>query len=232
MSCINDRSPLSRGDLERLYEFFSSDRVAKDSMFLDEIDGMFAAIACTPDVIEPSEWMPLVWGSEEPEFDSLEEAEDIVGAIMRLFHNAARTIGNNEGYFPMLSGPGAGDIDGDLNPEWWASGFIEGMKLRGFLWFESDDAALATLVSSVFVMAKVDPPELDIGTEFSIGGEPAHVAISRLVYTIRDYWRGVWPAGGPGKESRVRWGGPNEPCRCGSGKKHKDCCGRALPTVH
>jgi uncharacterized protein len=232
MSAFDDRSPLRGEDLDRLEIFLSSDRVSSDCMLLDEVDGLLAAVACTPDSIMPSEWMPVVWGGDEPKFESLREAEEIVGALMRLFNNSVRVIDYGDGYRPMLSRVNDDDGDGETHAEWWASGFIEGMKLRGQLWFESDDSALVTLVSSIFVLAKIDPPDLEISGEFVADGEPLHNVITRLVYTIRDYWRGTWPTGGKRREYAVWSADPGDACPCGSGKKFKDCCGRSSPTVH
>lgn len=41
--------------------FLLSDAVADDCMLLSELDGFLAGIVVCPDLIMPSEWMPLPW---------------------------------------------------------------------------------------------------------------------------------------------------------------------------
>jgi hypothetical protein len=36
-----------------------------DAMLLEELDGFIAGLLVCPELIKPSEWLPLVWGSEE-----------------------------------------------------------------------------------------------------------------------------------------------------------------------
>jgi uncharacterized protein len=68
-------------DLDHLDAFLMSDRAPEDSMQLSDLDGFLAGIAIGPELIMPSEW-PVIWGNAEPEFESMEEAQRILSAIM------------------------------------------------------------------------------------------------------------------------------------------------------
>ena len=35
-----------------------------DAMLLEELDGFIAGLLVCPELIKPSEWLPVVWGSE------------------------------------------------------------------------------------------------------------------------------------------------------------------------
>ena len=70
-------------------------------MPLDAIDGMFAAIACGPGAIMPSEWMPAIWFGHAPEWESLKDAEGMLDIIMKGYNNVVRTVGAGT-YEPML----------------------------------------------------------------------------------------------------------------------------------
>ena len=49
---------------------------------LSDLDGFLSGIAVGPELVLPSEWLPLVWGGEAPEFADESEAKG---------HRAART---------------------------------------------------------------------------------------------------------------------------------------------
>jgi uncharacterized protein len=73
------RFPSRSGGLDR---FLMSDRSPPDSMMLSDLDGFLSGIAVGPELVLPSEWLPLVWDGEAPEFADESEAKG---------HRAART---------------------------------------------------------------------------------------------------------------------------------------------
>jgi uncharacterized protein len=60
--------PVDQVDLEALDRFLMSDRSPAHSMMLSDLDGFLTGIAVGPELVLPSEWLPLVWGGEAPEF--------------------------------------------------------------------------------------------------------------------------------------------------------------------
>src|SRR5271156_5310933 len=55
-----------------------------DAMLLEELDGFIAGLLICPDLIKPSEWLPVVWGSEgegEPAFYSLDHLNRLTGTM-------------------------------------------------------------------------------------------------------------------------------------------------------
>ncbi len=69
-------------DLDALDAFLLSDRAPDESMGLSDLDGFLAGIVVGPELVTPSEWLPVVWGGAEPAFESVEEARSILGTIM------------------------------------------------------------------------------------------------------------------------------------------------------
>jgi uncharacterized protein len=55
-------------DLDALDAFLLSDRAPEDSMGLSDLDGFLAGIVVGPELVMPSEWLPVVWGGAEPAF--------------------------------------------------------------------------------------------------------------------------------------------------------------------
>jgi yecA family protein len=56
-------------DLDLLDHFLMSDAAPDNGMALSDLDGFLTGILVGPDLIMPSEWLPHVWGGEEPVFE-------------------------------------------------------------------------------------------------------------------------------------------------------------------
>ena len=73
-------------EFKELDGFLMSDRAPEDCMQLSDLDGFLTAVAIGPELILPSEWLPVIWGKGEPEFESAEEAQSVIGAIMARYN--------------------------------------------------------------------------------------------------------------------------------------------------
>ena len=73
---------VSDADLDLLDAYLLSDQSPPESMLLSDLDGFLTGIAIGPAVVMPSEWLPHVWGGEEPVFDDHLQASAILGTIM------------------------------------------------------------------------------------------------------------------------------------------------------
>ena len=63
---MNESVPLTGPvDLEALDQFLTSDASPEDCMQLSDLDGFLTGIAIGPELVVPSEWLPLVWGGGE-----------------------------------------------------------------------------------------------------------------------------------------------------------------------
>jgi uncharacterized protein len=58
-----------------------SDHVPDDCMDLSDLDGFLTGVVVGPELILPSEWLPVVWGGQEPEFWAEEEMRTVVGTF-------------------------------------------------------------------------------------------------------------------------------------------------------
>jgi uncharacterized protein len=118
-------------DLDALDAFLLSDRAPEDGMGLSDLDGFLTGIVVGPELVLPSEWLPVVWGGAEPAFGSLEEARDILGAIMGRYNEIVRLLdAAPEDFDPVFwEGP-----DGQAIVTDWAAGFLDAVRLRPRAW--------------------------------------------------------------------------------------------------
>ncbi len=123
-------------------------------MTVEGVDGFFAALVCSPVLAKPSEWMPVVWGGEMPEWESLEEAQHAMGLLMRLWNQVATSI--NDGSFSPLTTTGVKpDGENVTLPHAWCAGFNEGMRIHGRYWFDDSRKDLQELLLPI-MMANAD----------------------------------------------------------------------------
>src|ERR1700756_142664 len=73
---------------------------------LDEIDGFFAALICSPDVAKPSEYLPEIWGggemADDEAFADRQELQDFVNLIFRHWNSMVRILQGNDVFAPLL----------------------------------------------------------------------------------------------------------------------------------
>jgi uncharacterized protein len=224
---------LDQVDLEVLDRFLMSDRSPPNSMMLSDLDGFLIGIAIGPELVLPSEWLPLVWGGEAPEFADESEAKAVLGAIMGRYNEILRQL-DHDAFDPIFWAT----RDGTLIAADWAEGFLQAIMLRMDAWDRllksKRDGQLLIPILALCVDQNGEsllglPPE----DEDRIMEEAAKF-VPACVTAIAAYWRGK----GPKQISMALMGGTppyyasskvgrNHPCPCGSGKKFKKCCGKA-----
>jgi uncharacterized protein len=107
-------------------------------MNVEALDGFFAALIAEPEMVMPSEYYREVFGREMSdvcEFSSLDEANEILGLLMRHWNTIAGTLFKDEVYGPIL----LQDENGVAHGNDWAHGFMRGTDMRHDGWAELVD---------------------------------------------------------------------------------------------
>lgn len=224
----NRRSPLTKTStlsrkLKELDSFLLSEAVGEEAMLLAEMDGYLAGVAVCPDLILPSEWLPLIWGGDEgPEFEDQQQAQAVLDLITHHYNDILRQL--NRGAFQPIYDF---DIDDSVLWETWIEGFWTAMGLRRESWLayaEAKDEAvqeaffiLWRLVELASCLGDCEPIEKDEEME----GAAADL-IPYAVQTLHEA-RALSNPADAARRASVHVG-RNDPCPCGSGKKFKKCC--------
>lgn len=237
-----------RSELEKLLDEVN----ASDEAFnIHALEGYFYAVAIAPAIIMPSEWLPVIFGTEQPEFTSDQQAKNLIDLLMLGYNHSNRLRIEGRLRFPF-------DMK-KLTPETfdaildWNYGFLQGLRLRMEIWLrgevardlgeEIDPVAQSVAVSRALLdlnegSAVVDSIKADLPKGLSPEEMEIHLMAALLnllpsaVEVIQGYAEAVEerreaasfePTAPSPKRSRNV--GRNEPCPCGSGKKYKKCCG-------
>jgi uncharacterized protein len=207
-------TPSDDVDLEALDAWLLSDDSPENSMLIEDLDGFLTGIAVSPELIVPSEWLPHIWGGEEPVFASKAEAQRIMTAILGRYTQILEHLeAGPDSFDPVF----AESREGYLIVSDWAAGFIDAAMLRPKSW-ESllrDD-----------VMAVVFYPLLLLGAEddahppFGVPPAPASAMqalyqdagaiIVDCVFRIRAFWQDHPPK--PARKARSRRRQPKPRC--------------------
>ena len=210
--------------LDKLEQYLESDQSPPNSMYISDLDGFLTGIVIGPELILPSEWLPVVWGGEEPVFLDAEQAAEITSAILKRYNDIRATLrGERWTISPIFwEGP-----DGSLIAMDWAEGFMDAVRLRIdawqplFLHRTKADLLMPILILCCDQDGKSYLPEILADDDVLIKTAPE--LIPDVVDAIYWFWqeRSVTPV--PFRAEATQ--GRNEPCHCGSGKKFKRCCG-------
>jgi uncharacterized protein len=223
---VTQNEPLTDAELDRLGDFLKGCEGGK-AMNLEELDGFFSALIAGPETVMSSEYHAEVFGGEMSdacEFDSLDEANEILGLMMRHWNTIAGTLFKGEAYVPLLLEAENGVAHGND----WADGFMRGMNMRHEGWAElvNDDEHGGCLIPMMMLCHEHDEdPEM---RPKPISPEKREQVIARMAVGLLgayQYFRAQREADlgvhAPEPRRNAPKLGRNDPCPCGSGKKYK-----------
>jgi uncharacterized protein len=121
--------PIDRADLEPLDAYLSSERAPENAMMLSDLDGFLTGLAIGPELVMPSEWLPVVWGGEEPDFADEAEAKLVLGSMMARYNHILRQIEEGDLDPVFWATP-----DGTVVAADWAEGFLQAIRLHIDAW--------------------------------------------------------------------------------------------------
>ena len=227
---------LSDSDEQRLGEFL--DRVNGGAIpNLEALDGFFAALACCPDLILPSEYMPILQSGATEDgdlvFEDMAEAELFFELVNRHWNDVNHQLDSEEVYLPLV----LEDENGKYHANDWAQGFLLGTNLRPDIWhqiIDNENEGGAMVAIWALAYEHHDDPEMqpyeepvtdDQRQNLLVGAAAGVMRMHRYFMKQRNLYT-------PPSGTFLRSGdkiGRNDPCPCGSGKKFKQCCrGRSI----
>lgn len=233
--------PFTNAQATLLTRFLSSPQRPKDTLTYPQLAGFLFGLANGPELITPSEWIPLVFNDQEAHYETKDEAERVLQAMMALYNNCVQERTGGRGSLPpgcemRLQPMDNLDVDAPLSQ--WAQGFGMGYDYLAEVWDaytpdELDEGIGALLMTLTFFAS----PKLAKAYHRESNGK-SHLeqlaqsimevfpeAMGEYAHLGRSIYQARLEAGDLDHESASRPKiGRNDPCPCGSGKKFKKCC--------
>ena len=210
-----------------------------------ELQGFLFTVVSAPELVRPSEWLPIIFAGEDIDYASPDEAQGILGQIMALYNTINAAVLDPPTLLPAdcpLRDDVLANFDAPIAA--WARGFLHGHQWLKELWEETLPEELqeeldATLTALSFFssreMAESFHAEAARGEQsLEAMADAIHRVLPTAVAQYAHMGRSIaevlaehdTEAAEPTHSAKV---GRNDPCPCGSGKKYKKCCGA---TVH
>ena len=229
---------LTEKNIERLDDilFDMGDKV----MDLESVDGFFCALACSPERIAPSDYLPVIFGGEI-EFSD----ESLLNETMPLLFSYWNAVVDklrkpvqkpDDLYFPFsLKDSEGDDVDGRL----WALGFMIGVSAFPDPWEKlMEDKNKAQQLTPMMIFAGQNQENPELKAEPIPEDKHAELLATMFfcLYETYEFFREEREKAshkkGFSKDTVDIFQSPatslnigrNDPCHCGSGTKFKKCC--------
>ena len=198
-----------------------------DAMDLEELDGFFAALHCSPEYLMPSEYLPEIVGGEF-EFPDLQAAQLFLDLLMHHWNAVGEAFRTEDFFVPLL----LEDEEGKSYGNNWAFGFLRGVDMHREAWdvILGDEDRAGRFIPILALANELNPdpslrpyqePMTDEQREKLLVGLSEVVTL--MFHDLAPLRRSFASEPEPRKQkSKI---GRNDPCYCGSGKKYKKCCG-------
>ncbi len=109
----------------------------EDTLTYHELLGFLYTINCSPEMISPGEWMPMIFANEEANYRDAEEANLVAEAIMALYGQCHQQVLAGSPVMPPSCAPVLPAMDNfcDGAPlAQWANGFLIGHTYLENVW--------------------------------------------------------------------------------------------------
>ncbi|MGC1497914.1 MAG: UPF0149 family protein [Sulfitobacter sp.] len=174
--------------LDALEEVLRSFAAVDEGFFVSDFDGFCTGLIVSPQMVPPSEWLPVVWGTPEPPaFENEQEMEAALDLIMAHYNEVAIALSPpNFELGPIYEQDTRTD---EMLWEGWVFGFEQAMRLRPDGWQEivesGDEEAAASSVLLMLELYNISDGKSELSAaQIDDLTERAPALIPELVFSI------------------------------------------------
>lgn len=225
-----------------LERFLMSPQRPNDTLNYPQLAGFLFAMANGPEMITPSEWIPMVFNDQEAGYETRDEAEQVLHAMMALYNDCGQERTGGSVCLPPGCEIRSAPLDNflaDASLGNWAQGFSMGHDYLVEIWRDytpeelDEELGAILMVLTCFASPKLSRAYYKEGkgsTSFESFIEAAASIFSSAMREYAHLGRSIYQARRDAGDLDLQMSirpkiGRNDPCPCGSGKKFKKCCG-------
>ena len=237
---------LTSSDPSALQAFLDHPSRPEGTFRYHELQGFLFTVVSAPELVPPSDWLPIIFAEEDAGYASLDEAQEILGHIMALYNTTNAAVLDSPTLLPgdcPLRDDVLANFEDDAPMAQWSRGFLLGHEWLEELWEDLPEEVAEELDAVLMALGFFSSREMaedfhaETGTSeqsFEAMADAIHRVVPSAVAQYAHMGRTIATvlAGRDTDAPEVTHDtkvGRNDPCPCGSGRKYKKCCGA---TVH
>ena len=208
-------------DLDALLDYYLQ-RYENDYSIknLSELDGFFVALASSPNIVMPADWLNAMWGGKDylPEWESKEEFEEFSRAILTIYNFVISQLEINiDGFSPMFH---QREVESEIYyiVDDWCQGYLRGLDLSSPT--ALDRAYIDQHIPSILLFSS----EELLQQRLAMSNEETIKHQQMIEYEAIKVYQHFYMLRTQPEVNDTPKVGRNDPCPCGSGKKFKKCC--------
>lgn len=138
---IDPTQPLDEDEIDTLELFLQALEGETAVLGISELDGFLTAVVSGPNGLPPAQWVNAIWGGEEdsPAWESTEQAEQIIGLIIRHMNCIAGVLQESPEEFDPIYMEDEFEGEPVLNVDEWCQGYLKGIQLDPEGWQQIDE---------------------------------------------------------------------------------------------
>lgn len=176
--------PLAPADFDFIEETLLKYGDDQSVLNLAELDGYFTALVSSPAQVDIAEWFPAIWGGQNPEWESAEEAKQFLDVCVRHLNTLAAQLASDAQGFKALFDEKEHQGQAVTLAEEWCFGYIRGAAIGNWPQLPAELAAQFEKISWCAEQDNFElPADLDV---------PAHQQrvneIEPAARALHDYW--------------------------------------------
>lgn len=239
--------PFDATQVKTLKSFLDSPDRSPESMGYAEAAGFLFAVACAPELVEPSNWLLVVIDPDNAVEINVENKKAVTAALMSLYNELTIQVQKEKAQLPpevSFRADAMANLDSGASIAQWAAGFKSGYVWLEKMWTGYIPAELKeqfgnqlsvlfffsskTIANSLY--EEVNNPEVTWDSMVENMQRLFPDALNGIALLSNSIHQALATRGDSAQQSSAQNSkvGRNEPCTCGSGKKYKKCCGAAL----
>lgn len=244
---MNSIPPFDAAQADSLKAFLDAPERSPDSMSYGEAAGFLFVVASAPELVQPSQWLPVIIDPDNAAETSLDNMQAIMGGLMSLYNEMTRQVQEADVKLPPgceFRDEAMANTETDATISQWSSGFRTGYNWMQELWTEyTPEEIREELGYQMTVLCFFS--SRSIATAFFDGVKNKDLTLEDMAANMQrmfpDAMQGFALLGHSIQQAlserdaapqqpvvRGEKVGRNDPCTCGSGKKYKKCCGLTL----
>ncbi len=223
-----------------LAKFLAADERPEESMIYPELYGFLFAVCCAPEMVMPSDWLPLIFNDQEAGYADEAEANRIIAGIMAVYNEVNDGVVSEESCLPAwldVLSPPMENFASEAPLTHWARGFFLGYDWLSEIWDDYLPDEMGAEVTACLMMLTFfssqelaeayakegceKPMAVENLAEMAVDG--LGMAMASYAHMGRSIYLTLQQAQAPFKRETDKVG-RNDSCSCGSGKKFKHCC--------